>query len=159
MLTLLLLTPLFYYTPLVVLSAIITAAMLGLIDHKAAIHLWKVDKADFIVCVIAFLGVVLRSVEIGLIIAVRFLIIYKILSSIECNYDDTVSFIRQVAISVLRLILFIARPRTSILGKITNSEIYRSVSQYPNATRVPGILVLQIDSPMYFANAGYLRER
>ncbi|CAN6439660.1 unnamed protein product [Victoria cruziana] len=133
MLTLLLLTPLFYYTPLVVLSAIITAAMLGLIDHKAAIHLWKVDKADFIVCVIAFLGVVLRSVEIGLIIA--------------------------VAISVLRLILFIARPRTSILGKITNSEIYRSVSQYPNATRVPGILVLQIDSPMYFANAGYLRER
>ncbi|XP_031500118.1 sulfate transporter 3.1-like isoform X2 [Nymphaea colorata] len=134
MVTLLLLTPLFYYTPLVVLSAIITAAMLGLIDYKAAIHLWKVDKADFIVCIVAFLGVVLRSVEVGLIIA--------------------------VAISVLRLVLFIARPRTSVLGKITDSVgIYRSVSQYPTATRIPGILVLQIDSPMYFANAGYLRER
>ncbi|KAJ0113568.1 hypothetical protein Patl1_03314 [Pistacia atlantica] len=36
MITLLFLTPLFHYTPLVVLSAIIMAAMLGLIDYEAA---------------------------------------------------------------------------------------------------------------------------
>ncbi|GMJ09100.1 sulfate transporter 3;1 [Hibiscus trionum] len=133
MITLLFLTPLFHYTPLVVLSAIIMAAMLGLIDYEAAIHLWKVDKFDFVVCMGAYLGVVFASVEVGLVIA--------------------------VAISVLRLLLFIARPRTFVLGNIPNSTIYRNVEQYPTTNSVPGILILEIDAPIYFANASYLRER
>ncbi|CAN6439666.1 unnamed protein product [Victoria cruziana] len=133
MVTLLLLTPLFYYTPLVVLSAIITTAMIGLMDYEAFIHLWKVDKVDFVVGIVAFLGVVLRNVEIGLTIA--------------------------VLMSVLRLVIFIARPRISALGNMPDSETYRSLIQYPDATSIPGILVLQIGAPVYFANAGYLRER
>lgn len=70
MFTLLFLTPLFHYTPLVVLSSIIISAMLGLIDYKAAIHLWSVDKFDFLVCMSAYFGVVFGSVEIGLVVAV-----------------------------------------------------------------------------------------
>lgn len=70
MVTLLFLTPLFHYTPLVVLSAIIVAAIVGLIDYKAAIHLWQVDKVDFCVCITAYFGVVFGSVEIGLVLAV-----------------------------------------------------------------------------------------
>ena len=70
MITLLFLTPLFHYTPLVVLASIIISAMLGLIDYEAAIHLWHVDKVDFCVCVGAYLGVVFGSVEIGLVLAV-----------------------------------------------------------------------------------------
>lgn len=71
MITLLFLTPLFYYTPLVVLSSIIMTAMLGLIDYQAAIHLLKIDKFDFIVCMSAYIGVVFCSIEIGLIVAVN----------------------------------------------------------------------------------------
>ncbi|KAG6783889.1 hypothetical protein POTOM_009571 [Populus tomentosa] len=133
MVTLLLLTPLFHYTPLVVLSSIIISAMLGLLDYEAAIHLWTVDKFDFIVCISAYAGVVFASVEIGLVIA--------------------------VAISVLRLLLFVARPKTFILGNIPNSMIYRNVEQYLNTSSVPGVLILEIDAPIYFANSGYLRER
>lgn len=70
MFTLLFLTPLFHYTPLVVLSSIIISAMLGLIDYQAAIHLWNVDKFDFLVCMSAYFGVVFGSVEIGLVVAV-----------------------------------------------------------------------------------------
>ncbi|PQQ12127.1 sulfate transporter 3.1 [Prunus yedoensis var. nudiflora] len=105
MFTLLFLTPLFHYTPLVVLSAIIIAPMLGLIDYEAAIHLWK------------------------------------------------------VAISVIRVLLFVARPRTFVQGNLPNSMVYRNVEQYPNASNVPGILILEIDAPIYFANTNYLRER
>ncbi|RXH78175.1 hypothetical protein DVH24_001693 [Malus domestica] len=133
MFTLLFLTPLFHYTPLVVLSAIIMAAMLGLIDYEAVIHLWKVDKVDCIVCLGAYFGVVFGSVEIGLVIA--------------------------VAVSLLRVLLFVARPRTFALGNIPNSSIYRSIDQYPVANNIPGVLILQIDAPIYFANANYLRER
>lgn len=70
MLTLLFLTPLFHYTPIVVLSSIIISAMLGLIDYSAALHLWNIDKFDFVVCMTAYFGVVFGSIEIGLILAV-----------------------------------------------------------------------------------------
>lgn len=133
MMTLLFLTPLFQYTPLVVLSSIIIVAMVGIMDIPAVIHLWKIDKIDCIICLGAYFGVTFGSVEIGLSIA--------------------------VIISLLRLILFIARPRTLNLGNLPNSSIYRSIDQYPAANNVPGILILQIDSPIYFANTNYLRER
>ncbi|KAK8958285.1 Sulfate transporter 3.1 [Platanthera guangdongensis] len=107
MITLLLLTPLFHYTPLVVLSSIILSAMLGLIDYEAAFHLLKVDKVDFCVCIGTFLGVVFGNVEIGLVVA--------------------------VLASILRVLLFIARPRTTILGNIPNSMAYRRIDQYPGA--------------------------
>lgn len=70
MLVLLFLAPLFSYTPLVALSAIIISAMLGLIKYDEAIHLFKVDKADFAVCMAAFLGVAFLSMDIGLMISV-----------------------------------------------------------------------------------------
>ncbi|KAL0652292.1 hypothetical protein Bca4012_094983 [Brassica carinata] len=133
MFTLLFLTPFFYYTPLVVLSSIIMVAMLGLIDYQAAIHLWKVDKFDFLVCMSAYFGVVFGSVEIGLVVA--------------------------VVISIARLLLFVSRPRTAVKGNIPNTMIYRNTDQYPYSRIVPGLLILEIDAPIYFANAGYLRER
>jgi sulfate transporter 3 len=86
MITLLFLTPLFHYTPLVVLSAIIMSAMLGLIDYETAIHLWHVDKIDFCVCFGAYLGVVFGSVEIGLIVAVCTLIFF--LRKLMLNYVE-----------------------------------------------------------------------
>ncbi|KAL2238838.1 UNVERIFIED_CONTAM: Sulfate transporter 3.1 [Sesamum indicum] len=133
MITLLFLTPLFHYTPLVVLSAIIIAAMLGIIDYGAAIHLWHVDKFDFLVCMSAYIGVVFANIEIGLVMA--------------------------IGLSVLRVLLFVARPRTLVLGNLPDSKVYRSVDQYQNAHNVPGILILEIDAPIYFANTNYLRER
>lgn len=133
MVTLLVLTPLFHYTPLVVLSSIIVSAMLGLIDYNAAIHLWHVDKFDFLVCMSAYFGVVFASVEIGLVIA--------------------------VALSLLRVLLYVARPRTLVLGNIPDSNIYRNVEQYPNTDTVGGVLILDLGAPIYFTNASYLRER
>ncbi|KAL8162710.1 hypothetical protein V2J09_014199 [Rumex salicifolius] len=133
MITLMLLTPFFYYTPLVVLSSIIMTAMLGLIDFQAVLHLWKVDKYDFVTCVTAYLGVVFGSVETGLALA--------------------------VILSLLRLVLFMARPKTTVLGSLSNSSEYRSSEQYRYVHKVPGALILQINGPVYFASSNYLRER
>lgn len=70
-LTLEFITPLFKYTPNAILSAIIINAVINLIDFQAAILIWKIDKFDFIACMGAFFGVILKSVEIGLLIAVK----------------------------------------------------------------------------------------
>ena len=63
-------TPLFHNTPSCILASIIINAVINLIDVKAAILIWKIDKLDFIACMGAFLGVLFVSVEIGLLIAV-----------------------------------------------------------------------------------------
>ncbi|MQL97023.1 hypothetical protein Taro_029703 [Colocasia esculenta] len=133
MFTLLFLTPLFHYTPLVVLSSIIISAMIGLIDYAAAIHLWKVDKLDFCVCMGAYLGVVFVNVETGLLIS--------------------------VGVSILRVLLFVGRPRTVVLGNIPNSTIYRRMDHYSDAQPISGVLILRVEAPIYFANTSYLRER
>ena len=83
MLTLLLITPLFKYTPNAILASIIINAVLGLIDFESAYLIWKVDKMDFLACLGAFFGVVFASVEYGLLIAVRIITTSFLLFTIE----------------------------------------------------------------------------
>lgn len=73
MLVLLFLAPLFKFTPLVALSAIIIVAMIGLIEIHELKRLFKVDKFDFIVCMAAFIGVLMFTMVIGLCVSVRIL--------------------------------------------------------------------------------------
>ncbi|XP_039157998.1 sulfate transporter 1.3 isoform X2 [Eucalyptus grandis] len=133
LLTLELITPLFKYTPKAILASIIISAVVGLIDIEAAILIWKIDKLDFIACMGAFFGVVFVSVEIGLLIA--------------------------VSISFAKILLQVTRPRTAILGKLPRTTVYRNILQYPEATKVPGVLIVRVDSAIYFSNSNYIRER
>ncbi|KAF8036439.1 hypothetical protein BT93_C2222 [Corymbia citriodora subsp. variegata] len=133
MLTLLFLAPLFSYTPLVALSAIIMTAMFGLIEYEEAYRLFKVDKFDFCICMAAFLGVTFISMDVGLLMS--------------------------VGLAILRALLYVARPATCKLGIMPDSSLYRDIEQYTMATGIPGILVLKLGSPIYFANCSYLKER
>lgn len=72
LLSLELLTRLLYFTPIAILASIILSALPGLIDINEAYNIWKVDKLDFLACLGAFLGVLFASVEIGLLVAVKF---------------------------------------------------------------------------------------
>lgn len=132
-LTLEFITPLFKYTPNAILASIIINAVIGLIDIGAATLLWKIDKFDFVACMGAFFGVVFSSVEIGLLIA--------------------------VSISFAKILLQVTRPRTAILGKVPRTTVYRNIQQYPEATKVPGVLIVRVDSAIYFSNSNYVKER
>ncbi|XP_021274393.1 sulfate transporter 1.3-like [Herrania umbratica] len=133
LLTLELITPLFKYTPNAILASIIISAVIGLIDIEAVALIWKIDKFDFVACMGAFFGVVFSSVEIGLLIA--------------------------VSISFAKILLQVTRPRTAILGKLPRTTVYRNILQYPDATKVPGILIVRVDSAIYFSNSNYFKER
>uniref|UniRef100_A0A0R0K6T6 STAS domain-containing protein n=2 Tax=Glycine max TaxID=3847 RepID=A0A0R0K6T6_SOYBN len=132
-LTLKFITPLFYYTPNAILSAIIISAVISLVDYEAAILIWKIDKFDFVACMGAFFGVAFVSVEKGLLIA--------------------------VSISYAKILLQVTRPRTAILGKIPRTTVYRNIQQYPEASKIPGVLIVRVDSAIYFSNSNYVKER
>ncbi|QCD92129.1 solute carrier family 26 [Vigna unguiculata] len=131
-LALIFIAPLFGYTPLVALSVIIISAMLGLIHYEEVIHLFKVDKFDFVICMAAFLGVVFISMDVGLMIS--------------------------VALGLLRALLYVARPAACKLGKLAEVGLFRDTDQYKVST-FPGVLVIQLGSPVYFANSNYVKER
>ncbi|KAJ0086177.1 hypothetical protein Patl1_08480 [Pistacia atlantica] len=99
----------------------------------AASLIWKIDKFDFVACMGTFFGVVFYSVEIGLLIA--------------------------VSISFAKILLQVTRPRTAILGKVPRTNVYRNIQQYPKATKIPGVLIVRVDSAIYFSNSNYIKER
>ncbi|KAE8672764.1 High affinity sulfate transporter 2 [Hibiscus syriacus] len=134
LLTLALFTPLFKYTPNAIVASIIIFAVVGLVDIDAVALIWKVDKFDFAACMGAFFGVVFSFIEIGLLIA--------------------------VSISFAKILLQVTRPRTAILGKVPRTNnVYRNILQYPDATKVAGILIVRVDSAIYFSNSNYVKER
>ncbi|KAF8411509.1 hypothetical protein HHK36_004061 [Tetracentron sinense] len=128
-LTLEFITPLLKYTPNAILSSIIISNVIGLIDFEAAILIWKIDKFDFLVC----MGVVFSSVYIALLIA--------------------------FSMSIAKILLQVTRPHTAIFGKLPGTTIYRDIQQYTEATKVPGILIVRVDSAIYFSNSNYIKER
>ncbi|XP_058074796.1 probable sulfate transporter 3.4 [Magnolia sinica] len=131
--TLLFLMPLFFYTPNVILGAIIITAVIGLIDFQAILRLWKVDKLDFLACLSALLGVLFISVQMGLAIA--------------------------VGISIFKILIHVTRPNIVILGNVPGTQIFRNIGHYREASRIASFLILSIESPIYFANSTYLQER
>ncbi|KAL0802153.1 hypothetical protein Bca101_057329 [Brassica carinata] len=128
------LTRFLYFTPTAILASIILSALPGLIDISGALHIWKLDKLDFLVLLAAFLGVLFASVEIGLLLA--------------------------VGISFTRIILSSIRPTVEALGRLSKTDIFGDVNQYPMANKTEGLLTLRISSPLLcFANANFIRDR
>jgi sulfate transporter 4 len=131
--TLLLLTPIFEKLPLCVLAAIVISGVIGLLDYEEAMYLWKVHKFDFLVWMVACTGTMFLGVEIGLGIAVM--------------------------VSLLLVLYESAVPHTAVLGRLPGSTVYRNVKQYTEAERYDGIVAVQIDAPIYFANTLSIREK
>jgi len=131
-LTLVFLTPLFYYLPNAMLAAVIMVAVFGLIDFKEAVYLWKCNRTDFWMLVVTFLGTLLLGIEIGIGIGV-------ILSLIMVIYQST-------------------RPHTAVLGRVNETNLYRNIERFSDIEEREDILVFRYDAPLYFANIQHFKE-
>lgn len=70
MLTLLFLTPLFYFMPKNVLAAIVTVAAFSLVDLHEPIFLWRSSKKEFLLLSITFCLTAFVALELGIYVAV-----------------------------------------------------------------------------------------
>ncbi|GAQ79180.1 sulfate transporter [Klebsormidium nitens] len=130
--TLLFLTPLFKNLPNAVLGAVVIAACIRLFDHKEAIHLFKTNPRDFLLWLAACLGTIFLGIEVGVAIAVGLSLVFVIYES--------------------------ANPHMAILGRLPGTAVYRNIRQYPDAITYPGILIIRIDAPMYYANVSFIKD-
>jgi len=132
-LTLLFLTPLFYYLPQTILASVIMVAVFGLMDFKEPKHLWKANRSDFWMLIVTFLGTLLLGIEEGIGIGV-------ILS--------------------LAMILFrTTRPHIAELGKVPDTHFYRNINRFNQLERKTDRLILRFDAQLYFANSNYFKDK
>lgn len=124
---------LFHLQSLPTLASIIISGVISLVDFQEAMYLWKVHKFDFGVWAFAFLGTLFLGIELGLGIA--------------------------VGLSLLLVILESANPHTAILGRLPGTTEYRNIKNYRQAEHYDGIVIVRVDSPMYFANSQNIRNK
>lgn len=87
-LTLLFLTPLFYYLPTAILASVIIVAVVKLITPKDAINFYKTSKKDFATYMVTFLSVLLISIEAGIVVGLVFSLVLKLFNKKSDEKSD-----------------------------------------------------------------------
>jgi SulP family sulfate permease len=131
LLTVIFLTPLFFFLPKAALAAIIIVAVIGLIDVATFRHVWKYNKADALSMIITFFAVLIVGVETGILVG--------------------------VAAAILLFIWRTSRPHMAIVGRIGNTETYRNVLRH-NVSTCQQVVAIRVDQSLYFANTKYLED-
>jgi len=115
------------------LAAVVIAASLSLADIAGMRRLWRQRKSDFALAAAAFLGVALLGVLPGIGLA--------------------------VALSILDVFRRAWRPYQAELGRVPGLAGYHDTGVYPNADRLPGLVIFRFDGPLFFANANTFRDK
>ncbi len=131
-LTLLFLTPLFYYMPTAVLAAIIIVAVSSLFDIAEPKRLYLVKRTDFLVLVFSFSATLFLGVQYGIFVG--------------------------IAASLLMIIRRISNPHIAKMGQIPNSETLRNLNRDKNAEEIEGLFIFRVDASLYFANVSFLKD-
>jgi sulfate permease, SulP family len=131
-LTVLLLTPFFYYLPNTVLAAIIIVAVIGLIDLRTLRHVWRYNKADAASLLATFGAVLVLGVDAGILVG--------------------------VAASLALYLWRTSRPHMAVVGRVGDSEHFRNVLRHDVQT-CPHVVAVRVDESLYFANTAYLEDR
>jgi high affinity sulfate transporter 1 len=132
--TLLLLTPLFTNLPEAVLAALIIHAVAHILGSRKLLQLRREAPTEVWFGVLTFAGVVLVDVLQGMMIGL----------------------LASLAFVVYRS----SRPHLSSLGRVPDVEgAYADLERHPENVPVPGVLIVRLDAPMYYANALTARDR
>ena len=132
-LTLLFLTPLFYYLPNAILASVIMVAVFGLIDIKEPLHLWKADRSDFWMLIVTFVGTLALGIEQGILIG--------------------------VALSLGVIIFRTTMPHFAVMGKLPDKPHYKNINRFDGLEVRPDALIMRFDARLYFANVNYFKEK
>ena len=126
MLILLFGTPLMKYLPVPVLTGIVITALIGILEISTAKKLWHTSKKEFIVFMIAFLGVLIFGTIYGVVIGV-------LLSFGEMAMSATV-------------------PPNAFVGRIPGHGNFYSLKRNSAARPIKNTIVYRFSGNLFFAN-------
>jgi high affinity sulfate transporter 1 len=147
--TLLFLTGLFEKLPEATLAAVVIAAVVELVDISSLKHLYRVwtrrlggiygiaSRSDFIAAIAALLGVLIFDTLPGLFIG--------------------------IIVSILLLVYRASRPHVATLVNASaetpeGAAVWVDAARHSRGQPEPGVVVLRVESALFFANADYVRH-
>ena len=134
LLTMLILAPLISLMPKATLATVVIVYSLGLIKPKEFAEILRIRRMEFVWAVAAFAGVVLIGTLQGIMVA--------------------------IALSLLSLLYEVARPTLHVLGRKPGTDVFRPRSEeQPDDESFPGLLLLQPEGRIFFANAQSISEQ
>ena len=132
-LTLLFLTPLFYYLPSAVLAAIILVAVFGLVDLEYPIQLFKTRKDEFILLNATFLLTLFVGITEGILFG--------------------------TLLALLLMVYRTSKPHVAVLGRINGTSYFRNINRFKeDIEHTHEVLVFRFDAQLYFGNKDYFKS-
>jgi len=116
-----------------VAEAAVIAAAIGLIEVTGLIRIYRIQRWEFWLSIACFVGVAVLGAIPGIGLAI-------VIAVIEFLWDGW-------------------RPHSAVLGRAEGVKGYHDITRYPDARRIPGLVLFRWDAPLFFANAELFKER
>ena len=124
---------LFQYLPYAALAAVVIAAAIGLFEFADLGRIYRIQQWEFWLSILCTVGVAVFGAIPGIGLAI-------VLAIIEFLWDGW-------------------RPHWAVLGKPDGVDGYHDITRYPDAPRIPGLVLFRWDAPLFFANAELFNQR
>jgi high affinity sulfate transporter 1 len=115
------------------LAAVVIAAAIGLFEFADLRRIWRIQRWEFWLSIAALVGVASLGVIHGIGLAI-------VIAVIEFLWDGW-------------------RPHFAIMGRVDGLKGYHDIKRYPQARRIPGLVLFRWDAPLFFANAELFHQR
>jgi high affinity sulfate transporter 1 len=124
---------LFQHLPNAALAAVVIAAAIGLFEFGDLARIWRIQRWEFWLSILCTVGVAVFGAIPGIGLAIGIAII-------EFLWDGW-------------------RPHWAVMGRVDGVKGYHDVTRYPEARRIPGLVLFRWDAPLFFANAELFSDR
>jgi len=101
--------------PTTALAAVVIASAIGLIEITDLIRIYRIQRWEFWLSIVCFVGVAVFGAIPGIAVAV-------VIAVIEFLWDGW-------------------RPHSAVLGRAEGVEGYHDITRYPDARQVPGLII------------------
>jgi len=119
--------------PTAALAAVVIAAAISLFEFADLQRIYRIQQWEFWLSIVCFAGVAVLGVIAGIGLAI-------IIAIIEFLWDGW-------------------RPHSAVMGRAPGVKGYHDITRYPDARRIPGLVLFRWDAPLFFANAEFFKER
>jgi high affinity sulfate transporter 1 len=119
--------------PRAALAAVVIAASFSFADLPAMATLWRQRRSEFVLALVAFVGVAFIGVIEGVVVA--------------------------MGLSVLLLFWNAWHPYHAVLVRVDGRRGWHDRQRHPDGRPVPGMLLFRWDAELFFANAEVFQER
>ena len=129
-LCLLFLTGLLKNLPTVILASIVLVAIRGLVNLGEMKKLFKINRFDFIIAMVALINVIIFGILQGVLIGALF--------------------------SLIIIIRNVSAPNVAFLGRIPGTNRYSDIKRHPDNELIPGLLIFRVESTLVYFNVAFV---